>query len=135
MLAWPLTSRRCRAAQVLKLIDQYDLYGSVAYPKAHKQSDISDIYLLARETRGVFVNIALQEPFGLTLIEAAVHGAPIVATKHGGPVDIISTLKARSCPDLHLLSCCIICTLGARTPRALAHAVMCHASGAHRASR
>eukprot|EP00892_Ulva_mutabilis_P007983 jgi/Ulvmu1/5557/UM023_0093.1 len=78
---------------VLKLIDEYDLYGSVAYPKAHSQQDISDIYLLAKETRGVFVNIALQEPFGLTLIEAAVHGAPIVATRHGGPVDIINTLK------------------------------------------
>jgi hypothetical protein len=57
------------------------------------QADISDIYLLAKETKGVFVNIALQEPFGLTLIEAAVHGAPIVATRHGGPVDIIGTLK------------------------------------------
>lgn len=43
----------------------------------------------------MFVNIALQEPFGLTLIEAAVHGAPIVATRHGGPVDIINTLKVR----------------------------------------
>lgn len=60
------------------------------------QQDISDIYLLAKETRGVFVNIALQEPFGLTLIEAAVHGAPIVATRHGGPVDIINTLKVRN---------------------------------------
>jgi glycosyltransferase involved in cell wall biosynthesis len=57
------------------------------------QSDISDIYLLAKKTTGVFVNIALQEPFGLTLIEAAVHGCPIVATTHGGPVDIIKTLK------------------------------------------
>lgn len=60
------------------------------------QADISDIYLLAKKTTGVFVNIALQEPFGLTLIEAAVHGAPIVATTHGGPVDIIKTLKART---------------------------------------
>eukprot|EP00955_Chlamydomonas_euryale_P076807 362783-Chlamydomonas_euryale.AAC.7 len=34
-----------------------------------------------------------QEPFGLTLIEAAAHGAPIVATSNGGPVDIISTLQ------------------------------------------
>ena len=41
----------------------------------------------------MFVNPALQEPFGLTLIEAAAHGVPIVATKHGGPVDIIQTLK------------------------------------------
>ena len=35
---------------------------------------------------------ALQEPFGLTLIEAAAHGAPIVATSNGGPVDIVNTL-------------------------------------------
>jgi sucrose-phosphate synthase len=34
----------------------------------------------------------LQEPFGLTLIEAAAHGVPIVATSQGGPVDIVSTL-------------------------------------------
>lgn len=61
------------------------------------QADISDIYLLAKSTKGVFVNIALQEPFGLTLIEAAVHGAPIVATRHGGPVDIIATLKVPPC--------------------------------------
>jgi hypothetical protein len=46
--------------QVLKMIDAYDLYGHVAYPKRHKQSDISDIYLLPAATRGVFVNIALQ---------------------------------------------------------------------------
>lgn len=45
---------------VLKLIDAYDLYGSVAYPKRHSQDDISDIYLLPAATRGVFVNIALQ---------------------------------------------------------------------------
>ena len=78
--------------QVLKLIDAYDLYGSVAYPKHHSQKDISDIYLFAGETRGVFVNIALQEPFGLTVIEAAAHGVPTVATCNGGPVDIMSTL-------------------------------------------
>jgi sucrose-phosphate synthase len=47
---------------------------------------------LAQATRGVFVNIALQEPFGLTVIEAAAHGVPTVATKNGGPVDIMATL-------------------------------------------
>ena len=38
-------------------------------------------------------NPAPQEPFGLTLIEAAAHGVPIVATTHGGPVDIVHTLR------------------------------------------
>ncbi len=33
---------------------------SVAYPKHHNQSDISDIYMLAGATRGIFTNVALQ---------------------------------------------------------------------------
>ncbi|CAG9460146.1 unnamed protein product [Pedinophyceae sp. YPF-701] len=78
---------------VLRMIDKHDLYGSVAYPKRHRSTDVTDIYRFAYATKGVFVNIALQEPFGLTLIEAAAHGVPIVATKHGGPVDIIKTLS------------------------------------------
>ena len=48
---------------------------------------------VAASTRGAFVNIALQEPFGLTLIESAAHGLPTVATRHGGPVEIHATLK------------------------------------------
>ncbi|KAK9809313.1 hypothetical protein WJX73_004061 [Symbiochloris irregularis] len=78
--------------QVLRLVDSHDLYGSVAYPKKHSQADISDIYRLPQATRGVFTNVALQEPFGLTVIEAAAHGVPTVATKNGGPVDIMATL-------------------------------------------
>ena len=36
---------------VLKLIDKYNLYGEVAYPKHHKQSEVSDIYRLAARTK------------------------------------------------------------------------------------
>lgn len=36
---------------VLKLIDKYDLYGQVAYPKHHKQSEVPDIYRLAARTK------------------------------------------------------------------------------------
>ncbi|KAL2467557.1 putative sucrose-phosphate synthase 4 [Forsythia ovata] len=78
---------------VLKLIDKYDLYGQVAYPKHHKQPEVPEIYRLAAKTKGVFINPALVEPFGLTLIEAAAYGLPIVATKHGGPVDILKALN------------------------------------------
>lgn len=39
---------------VLKLIDKHDLYGQVAYPKHHKQSDVPDIYRLAAKTK-VFI--------------------------------------------------------------------------------
>ncbi|MCI43553.1 putative sucrose-phosphate synthase 3-like, partial [Trifolium medium] len=36
---------------VLKLIDKYDLYGQVAYPKHHKQSDVPDIYRYSAKTK------------------------------------------------------------------------------------
>ncbi|KAL2243638.1 probable sucrose-phosphate synthase 1 [Sesamum indicum] len=86
---------------ILKLIDKYDLYGQVAYPKHHKQSDVPDIYRLAAKTKGVFINPAFIEPFGLTLIEAAAHGLPIVATKNGGPVDIHRVLDNGLLVDPH----------------------------------
>ncbi|CAN1334356.1 Probable sucrose-phosphate synthase 3 [Linum perenne] len=86
---------------VLKLIDKYDLYGLVAYPKHHKQADVPEIYRLAAKTKGVFINPALVEPFGLTLIEAAAHGLPMVATKNGGPVDINRALNNGLLVDPH----------------------------------
>lgn len=36
---------------VLKLIDKYNLYGMVAYPKHHKQSEVPEIYQLAAKTK------------------------------------------------------------------------------------
>jgi sucrose-phosphate synthase len=78
---------------MLRLIDRYDLYGSVAYPKSHRPEDVPDLYRLAARRHGVFVNPALTEPFGLTLIEAAASGLPIVATEHGGPVDIVEACR------------------------------------------
>lgn len=86
---------------VIKLIDKYDLYGQVAYPKHHKQSEVPEIYRLAAKTKGVFINPALVEPFGLTLIEAAAYGLPVVATKNGGPVDILKALNNGLLVDPH----------------------------------
>ncbi|XP_077231573.1 sucrose-phosphate synthase family protein [Tasmannia lanceolata] len=86
---------------VIKLIDKYDLYGQVAYPKHHKQSDVPQIYRLAAKTKGVFINPALVEPFGLTIIEAAAYGLPVVATKNGGPVDIHKALNNGLLIDPH----------------------------------
>ncbi len=84
--------------QILYLIDYYDLYGSVAYPKHHSTDDVPDLYRIASMTHGVFVNPALTEPFGLTLIEAAACGLPIVATNDGGPIEI-----TRNCENGNLV--------------------------------
>jgi sucrose-phosphate synthase len=78
---------------MLLLIDRYDLHGSVAYPKQHRPDDVPGLYRLAAMRRGVFINPALTEPFGLTLIEAAASGLPIVATNDGGPKAIVAACK------------------------------------------
>ena len=74
-------------------IDRSDLYGKVAYPKHHGPEDVPTLYRLAAAGGGVFINPALTEPFGLTLIEAAASGVPIVATEDGGPRDIIANCR------------------------------------------
>lgn len=72
-------------------VDHHDLWGQVALPKQHASDDVPELYRLAASRRGVFVNAALTEPFGLTLIEAAASGLPVVATADGGPRDIIAS--------------------------------------------
>ena len=47
------------------------------------------LYRIAAETHGVFINPAMIEPFGLTLLEASATGLPFVATNQGGPKDIL----------------------------------------------
>jgi sucrose-phosphate synthase len=84
---------RALLTELLLLIDKYDLYGRIAYPKAHHPNDIPELYRLAARSRGIFVNPALTEPFGLTLIEAAASGLPMVATEDGGPQDIVTHCK------------------------------------------
>jgi sucrose-phosphate synthase len=78
---------------ILLLIDNYNLYGKVAIPKAHRADEVPAIYRLVASSGGIFINPALTEPFGLTLLEAAASGLPIVATENGGPVDIINNCK------------------------------------------
>ncbi|MEX2579718.1 MAG: HAD family hydrolase [Verrucomicrobiales bacterium] len=80
--------------ELLQLIDDYDLYGSVAIPKHHLPDEVPGFYRYAARKRGVFVNPALTEPFGLTVIEAAASGLPVLATNDGGPRDILSNCKS-----------------------------------------
>lgn len=80
--------------EMLLLMDRFDLYGKLAIPKKHDFSfEVPELYRICAENHGVFVNPALVEPFGLTLIEAASTGLPIVATKDGGPADIIGNCE------------------------------------------
>ena len=79
--------------ELLVAIDRYDIYSKVSMPKHHLREQVSLFYRIVAASGGVFVNPALTEPFGLTLIEAAASGLPIVATEDGGPRDIIANCR------------------------------------------
>jgi sucrose-phosphate synthase len=80
--------------EILLLMDKYDLYGKIAIPKKHEfEHEVPELYRIAAEKKGVFVNSALTEPFGLSLIEAAACGLPIIAPDDGGPRDILKNCR------------------------------------------
>ncbi|KAG2322495.1 hypothetical protein Bca52824_015708 [Brassica carinata] len=72
------------------LIEKYKLKGKFRWIAA--QTDRyrnSELYRCIADTKGVFVQPALYEAFGLTVIEAMNCGLPTFATNQGGPAEII----------------------------------------------
>jgi len=80
---------------MLLAMDRYNLYGKMAVPKNHdSENDVPELYRIAAASRGVFVNSAFIELFGLTAIEASATGLPFVATHNGGPQDIATNCES-----------------------------------------
>lgn len=78
-----------------RMIRKHDLYGKVAMPslKLDFDHDVPAYYRFVADRKGVFVNPALIEPFGLTVIEASACGLPVVATRNGGPSEVLTEGK------------------------------------------
>lgn len=75
---------------LLLLLDKYDLYGKMAIPKKNDpKMEVPEIYRVAARKKGVFVNATPGENFGLTIVEAAACGLPVVASPTGGPKEIL----------------------------------------------
>jgi sucrose-phosphate synthase len=77
------------AAAAIGAIFRYGLQGRVALLQQLPRQRIPALYRWASGLGGIFVNPALSEPFGLTLLEAAASGLPVVATDAGGPREIL----------------------------------------------
>ncbi|KAL0382914.1 UNVERIFIED_CONTAM: putative sucrose-phosphate synthase 1 [Sesamum calycinum] len=81
---------------ILKLIDKYDLYGQVAYPKHHKQNDVPEIYRLAAKTK-VLDNGLLVDPHDQQSVADAL--LKLVADKH-----LWAKCRANGLKNIHLFS-------------------------------
>ncbi|MCP4049800.1 MAG: sucrose synthase [bacterium] len=54
-----------------------------------RREELAEVYRIMADKRGVFVQPAFFEAFGLTILEAMGSGLPTFATKFGGPSEII----------------------------------------------
>lgn len=78
--------------ELLYLMDLYDLHYSMQLPKHVMPNHVSKLMRGVADNGGVFVNLALAEPFGLTTIEAAACGLPVVVANRGGPAEVVALL-------------------------------------------
>ncbi len=73
-----------------RLMDEYGLDGRVRWIGTHLDKGMAgELYRFVADRRGAFVQPALFEAFGLTVIEAMASGLPVFATLYGGPLEII----------------------------------------------
>jgi sucrose synthase len=78
-----------------KLIDEYNLYEHIRWLEGDSdRKRVPEYFRVVADSKGVFVQPASFEGFGLTVIEAMCSGLPTFATHYGGPLEIIEDEKS-----------------------------------------
>ncbi len=81
---------RTQIERMHELFATYNLDGQVRWLGLRLDKRLSgELYRCIADHRGVFVQPAYFEAFGLTVIEAMASGLPTFATRYGGPLEII----------------------------------------------
>ena len=76
--------------KLYRIIDEYNLHGKIRWLGVRlPKGDSGEIYRVIADHRGIFVQPALFEAFGLTILESMITGLPTFATQFGGPLEII----------------------------------------------
>ncbi len=78
-----------------ELFDRYGLEGQVRWIEMQTdKTKVGELYRFVADQRGAFVQPALFEAFGLTVVESMSSGLPTFATRYGGPLEIIEDDKS-----------------------------------------
>ncbi len=81
--------------KMYSLFDAFELHGDVRWIEGQSDKFFNgEIYRYIADHKGIFVQPALFEAFGLTVIEAMSSGLPTFATLFGGPLEIIVNGKS-----------------------------------------
>lgn len=85
---------RKEIARAYDLIERYKLQGHVRWLPSINKLETGEVYRVIADRGGVFVQPALFEAFGLTILEAMASGLPTFGPKFGGPLEIIEYGKS-----------------------------------------
>ena len=81
---------RSEIEKLYQIIEQYNLYGKIRWLGVRlAKSESGEVYRVIADRKGIFVQPALFEAFGLTILESMICGLPTFATQFGGPLEII----------------------------------------------
>jgi sucrose synthase len=76
------------------LFDTLELEGEARWVRMQTDKNrVGELYRVVADTRGAFVQPALFEGFGLTVVEAMSSGLPVFATRYGGPLEVVENGK------------------------------------------
>lgn len=81
---------RSEIAKAYDLIDRYNLRGRIRWLPSINKLETGEVYRIIADHRGLFVQPALFEAFGLTILEAMSSGLPTFGPRFGGPREIIA---------------------------------------------
>jgi sucrose synthase len=72
------------------LFEEHGLEGDARWVEMQTDKNrVGELYRVVADTRGAFVQPALFEGFGLTVVEAMSSGLPVFATRFGGPLEVV----------------------------------------------
>jgi sucrose synthase len=72
------------------IINEYNIRNKIRWiGRMFRKDQTGEVYRIIADRKGIFVQPALFEGFGLTVLEAMHSGLPVFATKYGGPLEIV----------------------------------------------
>lgn len=81
---------RAQIGRMHQLMDEHGLDHQVRWLGMRLETALAgELYRFIADHQGVFVQPALFEAFGLTVIEAMISGLPVFVTRYGGPLEIV----------------------------------------------
>ncbi|WP_293030997.1 sucrose synthase, partial [Moorena sp. SIO3I8] len=84
------SEEKAEIVKLYQIIEEYNLYGKIRWLGVRlSKSDCGEVYRVIADRHGIFVQPALFEAFGLTILESMISGLPTFGTQFGGPLEII----------------------------------------------